>query len=261
MNFKQLLVCCLIIEMVIAVSVPLYFFFKSRSPLHYTYEIVNTYPHDENAFTEGLAFEDGFLYESTGLHDYSSLRCIELETGRILQIHSLSSQFFGEGMTIFNNKIIQLTWLSHKGFVYNKTSFDLLEEFNYSTEGWGITNNGSLLIMSDGTSNLYFLNPETFEKVGQVAVRDDSGPVTEINELEYIKGDVYANIWLQERIAIINPQTGQVKAWIYFTGIQTMMNRSGDDVLNGIAYDADGDRLFITGKKWPELFEIKLVPL
>jgi len=261
MNFKQLLVCCFIIEMVIAISVPSYFFFKGTSPLHYTYEIVNTYPHDESAFTEGLAFEDGFLYESTGLQGDSSLRCIELETGRILQIHSLSSEFFGEGMTIFNNKIIQLTWLSHKGFVYNKTSFDLLEEFNYSTEGWGITNNGSLLIMSDGTSNLYFLNPETFEKVGQVAVRDDSGPVTEINELEYIKGDVYANIWLQERIAIINPQTGQVKAWIYFTGIQTMMNRSGDDVLNGIAYDADGDRLFITGKKWPELFEIKLVPL
>jgi glutamine cyclotransferase len=187
------------------------------------------------------------------------LRSIELQTGRSLQLYSMSNQFFGEGITVFNDKIIQLTWLSHEGFVYDKTSFERVGEFNYSTEGWGITYDGNRLIMSDGTANLYFINPETFERTGQIEVHDNASPVTELNELEYIKGDVYANIWLQEKIAIINPQTGQVKAWIDLTGIQSMVNCSRQDVLNGIAYDADGDRLFITGKRWPQLFEIKLV--
>ena len=243
--------------MAIAVAVPSYFLLKGQPD----FEVVNTYPHDGNAFTEGLVFEDGVLYESTGLNGYSTLRRVELETGRILQLYSLPNEFFGEGITIFDNKIFQLTWLSHKGFVYNKTSFDLMGEFNYSTQGWGITNDGSRLIMSDGTANLYFLNPETFERIGHVEVRDNLGPVTNLNELEYINGDVYANIWLQEKIAIINPQTGQVKTWIDLTGIQSMVNRSGDDVLNGIAYDERENRLFITWKRWPQLFEIRLVAL
>ena len=259
MSFKLLLVCCLIIVLTAAVTAPLYFLFKGKPVLQYTYQIVNTYPHDENAFTQGLVFENGVLYEGTGRYGNSTLRCVELETGKIVQTYALSKDFFGEGITIFKDKIIQLTWVEHKGFIYNKTSFELLREFNYSTQGWGITNDGHRLIMSDGTENLYFLNPETFEKIGQIEVQDKGNPVIALNELEYIKGDVYANIWGQEKIAMINPQSGQVKAWINFTGIQKVMNRTGSDVLNGIAYDAQEDRLFITGKCWPQLLEIKLV--
>jgi len=232
----------------------------NSTPLRYTYDIVNVYPHDENAFTQGLIFENGVLYESTGLCGYSTLRRVELETGNILQFYALPSQFFGEGITIFDEKIIQLTWKSNKGFVYDKYSFDLLQEFDYPTEGWGITHNGSHLIMSDGTATLYFIDPETFEKVGQVEVHDNS-PVTELNELEYIQGKVYANIWKEEKIAIIDPQTGQVKGWIDLTGIQDLENSDTNNVLNGIAYDAKEDRLFVTGKRWSQLFEIKLIPL
>jgi glutamine cyclotransferase len=227
--------------------------------IHYTYDIVNVYPHDENAFTEGLVFENGFLYESTGLYGNSTLRRVELETGKILQLHALNNQFFGEGITIVGNRIIQLTWQSHKGFVYDKYDFDLLQEFNYDSEGWGITYDGNRLIMSDGTSNLYFLDPVTFQKIGQVQVLD-TAPVTELNELEYIQGEVYANIWTQEKIAVINPQTGQVRAWIDLSGIQGLESHDANNVLNGIAYDTKGDRLFVTGKMWPKLFEIRLVP-
>ncbi len=223
-------------------------------PLHYTYSIVNVYPHDSNAFTQGLVYEDGFLYEGTGLYGSSTLRQVELETGRILRLHNLSDEYFGEGITIFNDKVIQLTWVSNKGFIYDKFSFDLLGEFDYSTEGWGITHDGDRLIMSDGTANLYFLDPETFEKVEQIEVRDIN-PVSRLNELEYIKGEIYANIWLEEKIAIIDPRSGQVKGWIDLKDIQDTNN-----VANGIAYDASRDRLFITGKNWWELFEITLIP-
>jgi glutamine cyclotransferase len=157
------------------------------------------------------------------------------------------------------NKIVQLTWQSHKGFVYDRASFGLLQEFEYPTEGWGLTYDGSRLIMSDGTTNLYFLDPVTFQRIGQVTVHD-TGPVTEINELECINGTVYANIWREEKIAVINPQTGQVTAWIDLTGIQDLENQDPNNVLNGIAYDANGDRLFVTGKMWPHIFEIRLIP-
>lgn len=227
--------------------------------MHYTYSIVNVYPHDENAFTEGLVFENGFLYESTGLYGNSTLRRVELETGKILQLHALNNQFFGEGITIVGNRIIQLTWQSRRGFVYDKDNFDLLQEFSYDSEGWGITYDGNRLILSDGTSNLYFLDPVTFQKIGQVQVFD-TAPVTELNELEYIQGEVYANIWTEEKIAVINPQTGQVRAWIDLSGIQGSESHDANSVLNGIAYDAKGDRLFVTGKMWPKLFEIRLVP-
>jgi len=222
------------------------------------YEVVKVYPHDPNAFTQGLVIENGVLYESTGLYGSSSLRRVDLETGNVLQSYALPSEFFGEGITVFGDKIIQLTWQSHKGFVYDKHSFDLLREFSYPTEGWGITHNGSALIMSDGTANLYFLDPETFQKVGQVEVRDGNASVTNLNELEYINGEVYANIWGEEKIAIINPQTGQVTAWIDLTGIYTPESSDSNNVLNGIAYDAESDRLFVTGKRWSQLFEIKL---
>jgi len=226
---------------------------------HYTYTIINTYHHDENAYTQGLFYDDGSLYESTGDYGGSTLRRVELETGEVLQQHTLPDSYFGEGITIIGDKIIQLTWQENKGFVYDKHSFELLQEFSYSTDGWGITYDGNRLIMSDGTANLYFLNPQTFEKVGQVEVRE-SGPVNRINELEYIKGKVYANIWKEEKIAIINPQTGQIEGWIDLSGIQDNENQGVDEVLNGIAYDSLEDRLFVTGKMWPHIFEIDITP-
>jgi glutamine cyclotransferase len=226
----------------------------------YTYNITNIYAHDRNAFTEGLVFENGVLYEGTGLNEQSTLRRVELETGDILQIYELPDQYFGEGITIYGNKIIQLTWQSHIGFVYDKNSFELLEEFNYSTEGWGITHDGERLIMSDGTSTLHFLDPETYEEIGQLAVFDNNGPVTRLNELEYVQGTIYANVWQTDRIAVIEPETGQVIAWIDLTGLLTTEDLSEPvDVLNGIAYDAATDRLFVTGKWWPKLFEIELI--
>jgi len=229
-----------------------------REPVHYTYNVVNVYPHDKSAFTQGLVFEDGFLYEGTGLWGQSTLRRVELETGNVTQLYSLPDQFFGEGITIFEDKIIQLTWTSGKGFVYDRSSFDLLQEFEYHTEGWGITHDGSKLIMSDGTATLYFLDPETFQTVGQVEVHDEE-PVEELNELEYINGSVYANIWKKDQIAIINPETGKVTAWIDLTGINDP-EKTAEKVLNGIAYDQNGDKLFVTGKRWSKLFEIELIP-
>jgi len=226
----------------------------------YTYKVVNTYPHDQSAFTEGLVFEDGVLYEGTGLHGQSNLRRVKLETGEILQIYELPPQFFGEGVTIYENKIIQLTWQSHIGFVYDKYSFKLLQEFNYPDEGWGITHDGKHLIMSDGTETLHFLDPETFEEIGQIEVYANDIPVTRINELEYVQGEIYANIWQTERIARIDPLTGQVFGWIDLKGILNPEDDSKTvDVLNGIAYDTKNDRLFVTGKFWPKLFEIKLI--
>jgi glutamine cyclotransferase len=233
---------------------------QPNMPRNYTYRVLNAYPHDKNAFTEGLVFEDGVLYEGTGLNGESTLRRVELETGNVLQLHNLSDQFFGEGITIFEDRIIQLTWQSHKGFVYNESSFELLQEFSYPTEGWGITHDESRLIMSDGTATLHFLNPETFEEIGTVNVLDNGTPITRLNELEYINGEVYANVWLTEKIAIVNPQTGVVRAWIDMSGIRNWENLYAGDVLNGIAYDAAGDRLLITGKFWSLLFQIELIP-
>jgi glutamine cyclotransferase len=208
-----------------------------------------------------LVFENGVLYEGTGLYEHSTLRRVELETGDILQIRELSDRFFGEGITIYGDRIIQLTWRSHIGFVYDKNSFELLQEFNYSTEGWGITYDGEHLIMSDGTSTLHFLDPQTFEETGQVEVFDNDGPVTRLNELEYVQGEVYANVWQTDRIARIAPETGRVVGWIDLEGLLSAEDHSEPvDVLNGIAYDADNDRLFVTGKLWPKLFEIELIP-
>lgn len=225
----------------------------------YSYNIVNIYPHDRDAFTQGLVFEDGVLYEGTGLLGQSTLRRVELETGDILKIYELPEQYFGEGITIYGDKIIQLTWQSNIGFVYDKYSFELLREFHYSTEGWGITHDGTRLIMSDGTSTLRFLDPQTLEEIGQLEVFDNRGPVTRLNELEYIQGEIYANVWQTDRVARIAPETGRVIGWIDLGGLLTTEERSQSDVLNGIAYDAEADRLFVTGKLWPKLFEIELI--
>jgi glutamine cyclotransferase len=230
----------------------------NSTALHYTYGVVNVYPHDVNAFTEGLVFDSDFLYESTGLYGNSTLRRVDLETGAVLQLLSLQAQYFGEGITVVGDQIVQLTWQSHVGFVYDKASLSLLQEFQYPTEGWGLAYDGRSLIMSDGSANLFFLDPVTFQKVGQVAVHD-TGPVNELNELEYVNGTVYANIWREEKIAVISPQDGQVMAWIDLTGVEDLKNQDPNNVLNGIAYDTNGHRLFVTGKMWPHIYEINLI--
>lgn len=225
----------------------------------YGYRVVNTYPHDPTAFTQGLTFDNGFLYEGTGLKGKSTLRKVELATGRVLQIRELPAELFGEGVTIYQKQIIQLTWRSQLGFVYDKSSLDVLREFSYSTEGWGITQDGKCLIMSDGTPTLHFLDPNTFAETGSIEVYDENGAVSRLNELEYIRGRVYANVWQEDYILIISPDTGMVTGRIDLKGILPEEDRKGTDVLNGIAYDAKGDRLFVTGKFWPRLFEITLV--
>ena len=228
----------------------------------FTYKVINAYPHDRNAFTQGLVFENGVLYEGTGLRGRSTLRRVELASGDVLQIRKLPDRLFGEGITIFGERIIQLTWQAGVGFVYDKNGFELLEEFHYPTEGWGITHNGEHLIMSDGTSTLRFLDSETFEEIGRIEVRDKDGPVTRLNELEYVQGEIYANVWQTARIARIAPDTGDVIGWIELAGLLSPEDRGEPvGVLNGIAYDAENDRLFVTGKLWPRLFEIELVSL
>jgi glutamine cyclotransferase len=190
----------------------------------------------------------------------SSLRKVELETGKVLQIHRLPSDLFGEGIVVWKDKIIQLTWQHRKGFVYDRETFTLLREFTYPTEGWGITHDGSRLIMSDGSATLFVWDPETLQEIGRIDVRDQNGPVARLNELEYINGLIYANVWQTDRIAIIQPDTGRVVGWIDLAGLLKPEDRSSKvDVLNGIAYDAQGDRLFVTGKYWPKLFQIQLI--
>jgi glutaminyl-peptide cyclotransferase len=232
------------------------------APVNYTYTVINTFPHDRTAFTEGLVYDNGFLYEGTGVPGRSQVRKVDILTGTVLQSLDLPSPYFGEGITIYGNTIIELTWLHNIGFVYDKLTFAQLETFSYPTEGWGLTHDGKNLIMSDGTATLHFLDPITFTEVGSVDVYDQNGPVPLLNELEYIKGEIYANVWLTDRIARISPITGQVVGWIDLTGILSPADIIFPiDVLNGIAYDAKNDRLFVTGKYWPKLFEIDLIPL
>jgi glutamine cyclotransferase len=226
-----------------------------------TFKIVDTYPHDPQAFTQGLAFDDGILYESTGLLGHSSVRKVDLKTGSVLQILRLPAQLFGEGLTVFGDRLIQLTWQSGVGLVYDKRSFRLLEEFRYHGEGWGLTHDGKLLIMSDGTATLRFLHPETYGEVGRITVFDGNGPLAGLNELEYVRGEVYANVWPTSRIARIDPATGRIRAWIDLEIVSRRNVRfNRDAVLNGIAYDPRGDRLFVTGKLWSNLYEIRVVP-
>ena len=232
-----------------------------QEPRQYTYRVINAYPHDHGAFTQGLVYENGFLYEGTGLYGRSSLREVVPETGEVTRIQPLESRYFGEGITIFGNRIIQLTWVARTGFVYNRQTFERLRSFTYSTEGWGITHDGRRLIVSDGSPNLYFRDPDTFEEVGRVEVRDNMGPVTRLNELEYVEGEIYANVWESDLIARIAPESGRVVGWIDLAGLLPGRERMGTDAaLNGIAYDGDGKRLFVTGKRWPKLFEIEVVP-
>lgn len=223
------------------------------------YEVVETYPHDPQAFTQGLIFDRGELYESTGLHGESSLRKVDLETGKVLEISELDDRYFGEGMTLWQDKLIQLTWVSKTGFVYDKETFEQIDTFTYPTQGWGLTHDNKELILSDGSNILYFLNPDTFESVRQIEVTESDRPVDKLNELEFVNGEILANVWMSDRIARIDPETGEVKGWIDLTGIfEPETANKQDAVLNGIAYDEKEDRLFVTGKLWSKLFEIDL---
>lgn len=226
----------------------------------YRYRVLKTYPHDPEAFTQGLLFQDGELYEGTGLWGRSSLRRVTLETGEVQQQHNLEDRYFGEGLALWGDRLIQLTWRSGQGFVYDRATFQLLQTFQYPTEGWGLTQDGESLILSDGSDRLYFLDPETFQFRRYLTVQDGDRPINRLNELEYINGEVWANIWLDTRIARIDPATGQVLAWIDLAGLDPTAQQNPDAVLNGIAYDAQGDRLFVTGKLWPRLYEIEILP-
>ena len=233
---------------------------STTQPPVFSYNVINTYPHDPQAFTQGLVIDGGTLYEGTGQYGRSTLRRVQLETGEVLQQHMLPANVFGEGITVFGNRIVQLTWQSHLGYVYDRASFAELQTFTYPTEGWGITDDGKQLIMSDGTATLRFLDPQTFTELRAITVSDPTGPIHRLNELEYIDGQIYANVWMTDRIARIDPQTGNVTAWIDLTGLLSPADRTPEtNVLNGIAYDADAKRLYVTGKLWPKLFEIKLV--
>jgi len=233
---------------------------RQAAPADFGYEVVNTYPHDRNAFCQGLAFADGFLYESTGQYGESSLRKVDVETGRVVQRLVLHRNYFGEGMTIFGNDIVMLTWRSQVGFVLDKQSFRQKSAFRYSGEGWGITHDGKHLIVSDGTAVLRFFDPKTLRVVGRLTVRSRGRPVTNLNELEYVEGEIFANVFETDSIVRIAPDTGTVSGRIDLRGLISRRERSHiDAVLNGIAYDPAKKRLFVTGKDWPKLFEIRLV--
>jgi glutaminyl-peptide cyclotransferase len=222
------------------------------------YRVVHVYPHDRTAFTQGLEFRAGFLYEGTGLEGRSSLRKVELETGKVLQEIKVAPPHFGEGITVLDQRIVQLTWQSHRGFVYDQTSFRLLRTFEYPGEGWGLTNDGRQIYMSDGTAQVRCWDPATLQEKRRITVRDGGRPLTYLNELEFVHGEIYANVWQTDRIVRFSPNDGRVTGWIDLTGLLPAAERNGTDVLNGIAYDALGDRLFVTGKLWPKLFEIRV---
>ena len=224
----------------------------------YGYEVVNTFPHDPEAFTQGLIFPEVALVESTGLEHHSTLRRVELQTGKVLQRVDVPRDFFAEGVTLFNGKIYQLTWKGEKGFVYDPRTFEKTGEFTYTGEGWGLTHDADSLILSDGSDKLRFIDPNGYQVRRTVRVTDGGRPVVSLNELEYVKGEVYANVWHRNLVARIDPRTGRVKGWIDLSGLLKPGDVTDEEaVLNGIAYDEAGDRLFVTGKLWPKLFEVR----
>ena len=233
----------------------------------YTYQIVKSYPHDRTAYTEGLVFHDGFLYESTGMNDQSSLRKVKFETGEVVQRRDLPIEYFGEGIIIWKDRILMMTYKSEIGFIYDLATLAPKGDFRYKGQGWAFTTDGKKIYM-DGSRALEaeasdpeirIWDPETLQETGVIKVTDEGRPVQNLNELEWVKGEIFANVWQTDRIARIDPKTGKVVGWIDLTGILSPTERIGTDVMNGIAYDAKGDRLFVTGKYWPKLFEIKLI--
>ena len=226
----------------------------------YGYKVVRSYPHDREAFTQGLIFRDGLFYEGTGLNGRSGIRKVKIETGEVIQAKPLSREYFGEGITEWKGQILQITWQSEVGFVYDLRTFEQTRRWSYAGEGWGLTHDGTHIIMSDGSAELRFIDPSTLKETRRITVRDANGPVERLNELEYVKGEIYANVWQTDRIVRIAPKDGRVTGWIDLKGLLTPAERAATDVLNGIAYDAAGDRLFVTGKLWPRVFEIQLAP-
>jgi glutamine cyclotransferase len=225
----------------------------------YGYRVVNVYPHDRQAYTQGLIWCNGFLYEGTGLNGASSLRKVRLETGRVVERHSLDRQYFGEGITEWGGRLLQLTWKSNLGFIYDRSKLKVRGTFRYPGEGWGLTHDRERLIMSDGTATLRLLDPKTLRETGRLNVQSGGAPLADLNELEFVRGEIFANVYQTDRIARISPQTGAVTGWIDLSGLLPETDRRVPvDVLNGIAYDAGGNRLFVTGKLWPKLFEIEL---
>ena len=227
----------------------------------YGYKVVASYPHDPEAFTQGLIFRAGYLYESTGRYGSSSIRKVDLSTGKVLQQRDLPSQVFGEGIVDYGNDIIWITWTNGFGASFDIESFSVKKQFRYSGEGWGLTRTANEIVMSDGSSELRFLNPETMQEQRRIRVTDQGQEIDQINELEFVEGEVFANIWQTDRIARIDPHSGKVTGWIDLTGLlpkQDFVN-GHTDVLNGIAYDAAGKRLFVTGKLWPKIFEIEVI--
>ena len=233
----------------------------SRAPVA-GYRVIHVFPHDPEAFTQGLVYLNGVFYEGTGLNGRSTIRKVRIENGQVLQLQKLDSQYFGEGIAVFGDTLFQLTWTSGIGLLYDLTSFQRTGTFTYAGEGWGLTHDGTRLIMSDGTATLRLLDPATRKLLSRLTVRDGGVPVVNLNELEYVNGEIFANVWQTERIARISPRTGVVTGWIDLKGLLTPREQaqSVDMVMNGIAYDSAGDRLFVTGKLWPKVFEIKIVP-
>lgn len=225
----------------------------------YTYEVVENYPHDENAFCQGLVFDGKKLYESTGQYGQSSVRQVDLATGNVERQLKLNRQIFTEGLTLVDGKLYQLTWKQQVGFIYDAKTMQPVGRFRYNGEGWGLTHDGKDFIMSDGSDKLRFLNAKSFRAFKTLRVKEGRNKISKLNELEYVNGKIYANIWYSNRIAIIEPTTGEVSGWIDLKGLckEPLGNES---VLNGIAYDQASDRLFVTGKNWPKLYEIKIVP-
>jgi glutaminyl-peptide cyclotransferase len=225
----------------------------------YGYQIVNIWPHDSNAFTQGLILMDGKLLESTGQEGFSSLRRVDLESGRVLKKVDVPVPYFAEGLAALNGKLYQLTWQHNIGFIYDAQTFDRLGDFNYQGEGWGLATDGQSLILSDGSNRLRFIDPNGFHVTRTITVTDGNQPVRELNELEYVNGEIYANVWHDNRIAMIDPQSGHVNAWIDLTGLMPEGElQDPEAVLNGIAYDQANDKLIVTGKLWPRVFEIKV---
>ena len=232
----------------------------SRVPVS-RYVIKHVYPHDLNAFTQGLEYRDGVLFEGTGRNGESTVRKVEIQTGRVLQRTPLSAEYFGEGITTWGQTIVQLTWQTQIGFIYDRTTFKQIRTFKYAGEGWGLTHNTTSLIMSDGSASLRFLDPRTLTETHRLLVTDAGIPVRDLNELEWVNGEIYANVWQTNFVARISPTSGRVLGWIDLSRLLTAAEqRSGADVLNGIAYDSGQRRLFVTGKLWPKLFEIEIVP-
>lgn len=223
----------------------------------YQADVINTYPHDPNAFTQGLTIHEGSLYEGTGRNGQSSLRQVDLESGEVIRRSNLSSRYFGEGITVFNDRVYQLTWQSHTVFIYDLETFQVTDSFYLPGEGWGITHDGEHLIISDGTASLRFFDPATNTRVRTLSVSDNMGPVDRLNELEYINGEIWANVWYEDYIVRIDPQTGRIKSRVDLSDLGG--RRGSEDVLNGIAWDSDNQRLFVTGKLWTRLYEIDVL--